>query len=103
MAKKTRGTVVTGTNRAYPDGRSRENTGSDGTPTAEDRGVQYNPYSMDVNKERNCYACGEFEHLARYCRNREAGNRIGEGRRLEYRQENRQNNLKEEGDLIVFN
>ena len=51
--------------------------------------------------------------MVRNCRNRGAGNRIGEGKRLEYRgnENNRQrrveggkgqNNLNGEGDLIVF-
>ena len=31
-----------------------------------------NPYTMDVDrrKNRNCYICGGFGHLARNCRNR---------------------------------
>jgi len=35
-------------------------------------GVQQNPYAMDMDRRenRNCYNCGEFEHLARNCRNR---------------------------------
>jgi len=33
---------------------------------------------------KNCYNCGGFEHMARNCRNRRIGGRIGEGRRLEY-------------------
>jgi len=35
--------------------------------------AQRNPYAMDVDREKNCYACGGFEHLARHCRNREIG------------------------------
>ena len=77
--------------------------------------TQRNPYTMDMNRRnRNCYSCGDFGHLARNCRNRRTENRIGEGRRLEYRQENnrqrliikggnRLNNLNGERDLIVFN
>jgi len=40
---------------------------------------------MDVDwGNRNCYNCRGFGYLARNCRNRGTGNRIGEGRRLEY-------------------
>ena len=41
------------------------------------------PYAMEVDKERNCYACGGFEHMAHHCRNRVRG-RAMEGRRVEY-------------------
>jgi len=52
--------------------------------------AQRNPYTMNVNRRENwsCYNCGKFEHLARNCRNRGLGGRIGQGRRLEYRNEN---------------
>ena len=77
--------------------------------------TQYNPYTMDMNRgNRNCYSCGGFGYLARNCRNRRTENRIGEGRRLEYKQENNRqilmikegnglNNLNGKRDLIVFN
>jgi len=42
------------------------------------------PYAMEVDRERNCYACGGFRHMAHHCRNRRRG-RIIEGRRVEYR------------------
>jgi len=42
------------------------------------------PYTMEVDKGRNCYACGGFGHMARHCRNRGRG-RPMEGRRVEYR------------------
>jgi len=29
-----------------------------------------NPYAMEIDKRRNCYACGGFRHIARHCRNR---------------------------------
>ena len=69
---------------------------------------------MDVDKEnRNCYNYRGFGHIARNCRNRGTENRIGEGRRLDYRQNNRQKlmikgnngqkNLNGEGYLVVFN
>ena len=62
---------------------------------------------MDRNN-KNCYNCGGFGHLERYCRNSGIGNRIGKGKRLEYRGqrreegENGQENLNGEGNLIVF-
>ena len=67
--------------------------------------AQCNLYAMDMNQEnRNCYSCGGFGYLARNCRNRRTGNRIEEGRRLEYRQgNNEQSNLNGERNLIVFN
>jgi len=41
------------------------------------------PYVMEVDRGRNCYACGGFEHMACHCRNRGRG-RMMEGRRVEY-------------------
>jgi len=38
---------------------------------------------MEVNRERNCYACRGFGHMARHYRNRGRG-RPMEGRRVEY-------------------
>ena len=40
------------------------------------------PHAMKVDRERNCYTCGGFGHLACHCRNQ--GGRIAEGRRMEY-------------------
>ena len=28
-------------------------------------------YAMEVNRRRNCYACGDFGHMAHHCRNQE--------------------------------
>ena len=61
--------------------------------------LRRDPYTMEVDKGRNCYACGGFVHMARHCQNR--GGRITEGRRLEYngRREGlykHKNHLKEE-------
>ena len=41
------------------------------------------PFAMEVDWGRNCYACGGFGHMARYCRNRGRG-RLMEGKRVEY-------------------
>ena len=76
--------------------------------------TQYNPYAMAIDRRnRNCYNCGGFGHLARNYRNKGTENRSRERRRLEYEQdngqrlriegENRQNNLNRQQDLIVFN
>ena len=55
---------------------------------------QKNPYTMDVDREnRNCYACREFRHLARHCRNRG----MEMNRRIEVDQNT--NNLNGEGGL----
>jgi len=36
---------------------------------------------MEIDRGRNCFACGEFGHMARPCRNR---GRMMQGRRIEY-------------------
>jgi len=40
-------------------------------------------FAMEIDRGRNCYACGGFGHMARHCRNR-AGERVMQGRRVEY-------------------
>jgi len=80
LAKEARSTSVVGSSRTYSYGRSGEDKCG-----------------------KNCHNYGEFEHMARNCRNRGMGNRIGEGRRLEYGQgDNGQCNLNGEEDLIVL-
>jgi len=62
---------------------------------------------MEVDRGRNCYACGGFRHMACYCRNRGRGRPI-EGRRMEYgggrikEIYNNANNLKEEENLELL-
>jgi len=41
------------------------------------------PFAMEVDRGRNCYACGGFGHMAHNCRNRGRG-RLMDGRRVEY-------------------
>jgi len=36
------------------------------------------PYAMEVDRGRNCYACGGFGHMAHHCKNRERGRAIEE-------------------------
>jgi len=41
------------------------------------------PYTMEMDRGRNCYACRGFGHMAHYCRNQRR-KRVMEGRRVEY-------------------
>ena len=63
---------------------------------------------MEIDRGRNCYACGGFGHMARNCRNKGRG-RPMDGRRVEYSGgrieeifEN-SNNLKERENLELLN
>ena len=70
--------------------------------------LRRNPYAMEVDRGRNCYACGGFGHIAHHCRNRGRG-RPMDGRKVEYgggRIEkilNFVNNLKEVENLELLN
>jgi len=44
------------------------------------------PYTIEVDRRRKYYACGEFRHMAQHCRNKGQRDKMAEGRRLEYRQ-----------------
>jgi len=63
---------------------------------------------MEVDRGRNCYACGGFGHMVCNCRNRGQRGRVGENRRVEYgggRIEeitNNLNNLKVEENLELL-
>ena len=65
------------------------------------------PYALEVDRGRNCYACRGFGHMACHCRNR--GGRVAEGRRLEYGRGGikgnfeHSNNLKEVENLESLN
>ena len=67
------------------------------------------PFAMDIDRERNCYACGGFGHMARHCRNRGQRGRVADNRRMEYgggrieEISNVENNLKEEENLELLN
>jgi len=68
-----------------------------------------NSFAMDIDRGRNCYACGGFGHMARHCRNRGQRGRVAENRRVEYgggrieEISNFSNNLKEGEDLELLN
>ena len=69
---------------------------------------KWDPFAMEVDRGRNCYACERFGHMARHCRNRGRG-RPMDGRRVEYgggRIEeiiNLLDNLKEGENLELLN
>ena len=45
---------------------------------------RWDSYAMEVDRGRNCYACGGFGHMARHCRNWGQRGRMIEGRRVKY-------------------
>jgi len=67
------------------------------------------PFAMEVDRGRNCYACGGFGHMARHCRNQGMRGRVGNNRRVEYggerieEIENFSNNLKVDENLELLN
>jgi len=67
-----------------------------GTRAGQNVGVpsRRDPYAMEVNRGRNCYACGEFGHMARHCRNRGRGRPMN-GRRVEYEGERFEGNIEQ--------
>jgi len=61
---------------------------------------QHNPYTIDVNKGRNCYSCGEFGYIARNYKNREI---VKQEKRVDYKDNGNNHNLNEKDNLIVLN
>ena len=70
---------------------------------------RWDSFAMEVDRERNCYTCGGFGHMARNCRNRGQRGRVVDNRRAEYsggRIEeitNFADNLKEGENLELLN
>jgi len=64
-----------------------------GTPPRQD------PYAMEVDRGRNCYACGGFGHMACHCRNRGQREKVAEERRLEYRRGGIEKNFEHSDNL----
>ena len=71
--------------------------------------LRRDPFAMEIDRGRNCFACGGFGHMARHCRNRGQRGRIADNRRVEYgggRIEeilNLADNLKEGENLELLN
>ena len=67
------------------------------------------PFAMDIDRGRNCYACGGFGHMACHCRNQGQHGRVTDNRRVEYEggriEEilNLTDNLKEGENLELLN
>jgi len=66
-------------------------------------------FAMDIDRGRNCYACGGFGHMAHHCRNWRQRGRVADNRRVEYgggrieEISNIENNLKEGENLELLN
>jgi len=64
VAKEARNAISMGNNRVRSNGRSRKNKCSS---KKQEQGIELlrrDPYTMDINRGRNCYACGGFRHIA---------------------------------------
>jgi len=70
---------------------------------------RWDPFAMEVDHGRNCYAYGGFGHMARHCRNQGIRGRVAENRRVEYgggqieEITNFSNNLKVDENLKLLN
>jgi len=83
MAEKAN-TFSAGDNKACSDGGSRMNEHSNGkkTRTRDKVPPRKDPYAIEMDRGRNCYAYGGFGYLACHCRNQ--GERVAEERRIKY-------------------
>ena len=66
---------------------------------------RWDPFAMEIDRGRNCFACGGFGHMARYCQNRGQRGRIADNRRVEYGGGRIEEicNLKEDENLELLN
>jgi len=100
-----------GNNRACSNGGNRKDKCGVVRGSGQGMGVspRWDPYVMEVDWGRNCYACGGFGHMACHCRNQGQRGRVAENRRVEYRGgrieeiTNFGNNLKEGENLELLN
>ncbi len=58
------------------------------------RAARRDPYMTEIDKERNCYTCGDFGHMAHHCRNWGRGG-VMEERRVEYGEQIFEGNIKQ--------
>ena len=71
--------------------------------------TRWDPFAMEVDRGRNCFACRGFGYIAHHCRNRGQRGRVVDNRRVEYgggrieEISNVENNLKEEENLELLN
>ena len=71
--------------------------------------LRQDPFAMDIDCGRNCYACGGFGHMAQHCRNWGQRGRMADNRRVEYgggrieEISNFENNLKGGENLELLN
>ena len=56
------------------------------------------PYTMEVDREKNCYACRGFRYMAQHCKNRGQRSRVAKERRLKYG-ERREGNYEQSDNL----
>ena len=56
--------------------------------------LRQDPYTIEVDQGRNCYACRGFGHIACHCRNRGRGRPI-EGRRVKYERGRFEGNIEQ--------
>ena len=59
--------------------------------------LRRDPYTMEVDRGRDCYTCRGFGHIAYYCRNQRR-ERVAKKRRLKY--ERRREGLYEYGNHL---
>jgi len=101
LAKKIGETM--GSSRVYFNKRDRKNNNSSQELPVRTRRkgkIRRDSYTINVNRERNCYSCRRFSHLARNCRNWSI---VDQGKRIKYKNNfNHSNKLKEEESLIVL-
>jgi len=102
MAKETGDPLTMDNNRAYSNRDNWKDKHSNDMPKSADRvcTIMGPIYTMDIDREKNCYSCERFGHLVQNCRRWEI---VGQGRRAEYENNrNIRNNLNREGDLIIL-